>query len=357
VENPNTRKFRHGQLDYVRAHRPALLVAALTIWRWGRRSPLIKRGAEFGSYGQWTRWIRDPLLALGVPDPVLRITAARDKDPVRQAKIEVFDKWWEAHKAAALRASALADSVKAAIASVASVEGKRHSDGSRQGAAAFCHRHIGSQIGGYELELVEEPDSKRKSGGLYRLKLVSAGDDEVNGNQNTSADADIREDGIRKASAEASANDTKSSSEVNGLNEQQEHKTQENLGSDSAGDADDADDSPADSEKFDAYNLEALKTSTAYFNAASLQDQKFIETTGESSASSAGSSNHIINCSDNNGLRHADALADALRMPKRPDEHPQNSSDVREKINCKKSGSKIAGLKAGHIPRSKARPK
>ena len=192
VENPNTRKFRHGQLDYVRAHRPALLVAALTIWRWGRRSPLVKRGAEFGSYGQWTRWIRDPLLALGVPDPVLRIAAARDKDPVRQAKIEVFDKWWEAHGAAALRASALADSVKAAIASVASVEGKRHSDGSRQSAAAFCHRHIGSQIGGYELELVEEPDSKRKSGGLYRLKLVSGGDDEVNTNQNTSADADIR---------------------------------------------------------------------------------------------------------------------------------------------------------------------
>jgi hypothetical protein len=214
VENPNTRKFRHGQLDYVRAHRPELIVAALTIWRWGRRSPLVKRGAEFGSYGQWTRWVRDPLLALGVPDPVLRIAAARDKDPVRQAKIEVFDKWWEEHKAAALRASALADSVKAAIASVASSEGKRHSDGNRQGAAAFCHRHIGSQIGGYELELVEEPDSKRKSGGLYRLKLVFGGDGEVNSNQNTSADADIREGGIRKASAAASANDTKSSSDT-----------------------------------------------------------------------------------------------------------------------------------------------
>jgi putative DNA primase/helicase len=107
VENPNTRKFRHRQLDYVRDHRSELLVAALTIWRWGRRSTLVKRGAEFGSYEQWAGWIRDPLLALGVPDPVLRITAARDKDPVRQAKIEVFDKWWEAHKAVALRAQRL----------------------------------------------------------------------------------------------------------------------------------------------------------------------------------------------------------------------------------------------------------
>ena len=60
----------------------------MTIWRWGRRSPLVKRGAEFGSYNQWTRWVRDPLLALGVPDPVRRIAAARDKDPVRQAKID-----------------------------------------------------------------------------------------------------------------------------------------------------------------------------------------------------------------------------------------------------------------------------
>ena len=345
VENPNTRKFRHSQLHYVRDHRSELLVAALTIWRWGRRSALVKRGAEFGSYEQWASWVRDPLLNLGVPDPVLRITAARDKDPVRQAKIEVFDKWWEAHKAAALRASALADGVKAAIASVAHVEGKRHSDSSRQGAAAFCHRHIGSQIGGYELELVEEPDSKRKSGGLYRLKGVSDGDDEVNCNQNTSADADIREGGIRKASAEASANNTKSSSEVNGLNKQQKYNMQENRGSNSAEDADDADDSPADSEKFDSYNLEALKTPSASFKSARLQDQKFIETTGKSSASSAETSNHIINCSDNNGLRHADALADALRMPTRPDEHPQGQSDVHEKVNRKKSGSKYPGLR------------
>ena len=206
---------------------------------------------------------------------------------MRQAKIEAFDKWWAAHRSTALRASALADSVKAAITSIANVEGKRHSDSSRQSAAAFCHRHIGSQIGGYELELVEEPDSKRKSGGLYRLKLVSGGDDEVNTNQNTSADADIPEDGIRKASAEASANDTKSSSEVNGLNKQQKYNTQENPGSDSADDADGADDSPAVSEKFDSYNLEALKTSSAGFKAASLQDRKFVETAGESSASSA----------------------------------------------------------------------
>jgi hypothetical protein len=163
--------------------------------------------------------------------------------------------------------------------------------------------------------------------------------------------------GIRKASAEASANDTKSSSEVNGLNEQQKYKTQENPGSDSADGADDADDSPAVSEKVDSYNLEALKTSTACFKAASLQDQKFIETTGESSASSAESYDHIMNDSDNNGLCHADALADAPRMPTSPDEHPQNPSDVHEKVNRKKSGSKIPGLKAGHIPRPKPRPK
>jgi hypothetical protein len=154
-----------------------------------------------------------------------------------------------------------------------------------------------------------------------------------------------------------SANDTKCRCEVKGLNKEQKYNTQENPSSDAADDADDADDSPAVSEKFDSYNLEALKTSSAGFKAASLQYKKFIETTGESSASSAESSNHIINDSDNNGLCHADALPDALRMPTRPDEHPQNPSDVHEKVNRKKSGSKIAGLKAAHIARPKARPK
>jgi hypothetical protein len=98
-----------------------------------------------------------------------------------------------------------------------------------------------------------------------------------------------------------------------------------------------------------------LKTSSAGFKAAKLQDQKFIETAGVSSASSAESSDHIINNSDNNG--HADGHADALRMPTGPGEHPQNPSDVHEKVNRKKSGGKIAGLSAGHIPRPKPRPK
>ncbi len=357
VENPNTRKFRHGQLDYVRAHRPALLVAALTIWRWGRRSPLVSAALSsvptisglVGSATHCSPWaFRTPSGAL--PQRVTKILCGKPRSRSSISGGRRTGAW------PCGRAPWPTVSRRLSPAS-RSVEGKRHSDGSRQGAAAFCHRHIGSQIGGYELELVEEPDSKRKSGGLYRLKLVSGGDDEVNSNQNTSADADIREGGIRKASAEASANDTKSSSEVNGLNKQQKYNTQENPGSDSADDADDADDSPAVSEKFNSYNLEALKTSSAGFKAARLQDQKFIETAGESSASSAESSNHIINDSDNNDLCPADALADALRMPTRPDEHPQNPSDVHEKVNRKKSGSKIAGLKAGHIPRPKARPK
>lgn len=321
----------------------------------GPAIPLIKRGAEFGSYNQWARWVRDPLLALGVPDPVLRIAAARGKDPVRQAKIEVFDKWWAMHGNVALRASALAENVKAAIASLAQVEGKRRSDGNRQSAASFCHRHIGSQIGGYELELVEEPDSKHKSGGLYRLKLIHGGDDEANIDQNTSADADVREGGIRKASAEASANDTKSSSEINGLNKQQKYNTQDSRESDSADNADDADDSPAVSEKCDSHSLAALKTPTASFEAARLQDRKFIETAGESSAPSVELSDGVKNYRYNNRLCAADAPADALRMPAHLSEHPQNPFDAREKVNRKKSGSKIVGLKAAHVPRPKPR--
>jgi hypothetical protein len=245
----------------------------------------------------------------------------------------------------------LADSVKAAIANVASVEGKRHSESNRQSAASFCHRHVGSQIGAYELELVDEPDAKHKSGGLYRLNFVSGRDNDGNSDLNSSADADTPDVGIRRASAEASA---EASAVNNDLNSQEKSDSRVYA---VTGFADDADDSPAHSEKLDSYNLEALETPSASFEAARLQDREIMETAGESSASSAEPSNHIRNRSDNNHLCPADALADALRAPTRPEEHPQKRPDAREEVNRKKSGSKMAGLRAGRVPRPKARPK
>src|SRR5215217_3800052 len=69
TENPEARPFRTDIRLEVRRRRQELLAAALTIWRWGRLSTNLAQGRALGSFEQWCRWVRDPLLALGCQDP------------------------------------------------------------------------------------------------------------------------------------------------------------------------------------------------------------------------------------------------------------------------------------------------
>jgi hypothetical protein len=57
----------------VTERRTELLAALLTIWRWGRITQGIVPGRTLGSFEQWGRWVRDPLLALGCKDPADRV--------------------------------------------------------------------------------------------------------------------------------------------------------------------------------------------------------------------------------------------------------------------------------------------
>ena len=83
MENPEQRKFAPGFLDHVFAERANLLAAALTIWRWGRQTQP-KPGKPIGSYEVWAQWCRDPLLALGMRDPVDRLAEIKAADPKRR---------------------------------------------------------------------------------------------------------------------------------------------------------------------------------------------------------------------------------------------------------------------------------
>lgn len=74
------------------------MTAALTIWKWGRlNESALRPGRPLGSYETWSRWVRDPLLALGCADPVERTALLKARDPIRERNAQLFTEWWARH--------------------------------------------------------------------------------------------------------------------------------------------------------------------------------------------------------------------------------------------------------------------
>jgi hypothetical protein len=116
TENPESRTFPGNLLAEIFRDRVALLADVLTIWRWGRQQgDALTCGKALGSFETWTRWCRDPLLALGCADPVERIAAAKAEDPRRRAIAELFGCWWEWHRAASVTVAGLHPAVTALL--------------------------------------------------------------------------------------------------------------------------------------------------------------------------------------------------------------------------------------------------
>jgi len=96
TEDPEARPFTTDILAEVKSRRAELLAALLTIWRWGRMEKL-SPGMPLGSFEQWGRWVRDPLLALGCQDPAERVSETKEHDFRRQQIAELFEVWWRRH--------------------------------------------------------------------------------------------------------------------------------------------------------------------------------------------------------------------------------------------------------------------
>jgi hypothetical protein len=146
MESPEQRPFAPGFLDRIFAERTNLLAAALTIWRWGRQTQL-KSGKPLGSYEVWAQWCRDPLLTLGMPDPVKRLDEIKAADPKRRALIAIFDQWQESHGDTLLKAQDLNHGVVGLIPGAITRDGAI----SRQKVAGFLATHDGTRAGGYVL--------------------------------------------------------------------------------------------------------------------------------------------------------------------------------------------------------------
>jgi len=160
MEAPEQRKFAPGFLDRVFAKRTTLLAAALTIWRWGRQARL-EPGKPIGSYEVWAQWCRDPLLALGMRDPVDRIAEIKAADPKRRTLIGIFEQWSASHGDIILKASDLADEVIKQIDDKAVVRADGSLQYSRQRVASFLTGHANTRVGGYVLtKMMLGPASK-----------------------------------------------------------------------------------------------------------------------------------------------------------------------------------------------------
>ena len=115
TEDPEARPFTTDIRVEVTQRRTELLAALLTIWRWGRIATDIKPGIALGSFAQWCRWVRDPLLALGCQDPVERVSEAKERDGRRQAVADLFAIWWDKHHDHPVAVRQLHDDVKQAL--------------------------------------------------------------------------------------------------------------------------------------------------------------------------------------------------------------------------------------------------
>jgi hypothetical protein len=112
IEDPETRAFPTNIRKTVIEQRSALLAAALTIWRWGRVQSELPRGLPLGSFDQWARWVRDPLLALGCFDPVQRLIKDKKKDGHRQEVVAIFQLWHRIHGEKPVTAFMLSQQIK-----------------------------------------------------------------------------------------------------------------------------------------------------------------------------------------------------------------------------------------------------
>src|SRR5262249_2841182 len=92
-ERPELRQFDTDVIETILANRSALVTAVLTVLRaWHVSGDYIEMG-PFGSFGNWCRRIRAPLLWLGRTDPCDTIWKIRDKDPKRTSLNTVLVQW------------------------------------------------------------------------------------------------------------------------------------------------------------------------------------------------------------------------------------------------------------------------
>ncbi|MCF8209062.1 MAG: RepB family DNA primase [Rhodoferax sp.] len=95
VETPATREFKSDPLATIKADRAKYVSLALTIVRaWIASGESEIPCKSLASYLQWTAWVRQPLLWLGMPDPATRVFEQLAQDPDREVLGRMLNLWF-----------------------------------------------------------------------------------------------------------------------------------------------------------------------------------------------------------------------------------------------------------------------
>jgi hypothetical protein len=91
-ERPETRKFEIDLKTFIPKHRPELIAAGLTVLRSHLAAGLPGAAglSPFGSFEQWSRWVRGALVWLGEPDPCRTRRYIEADDPAHEAAATLF---------------------------------------------------------------------------------------------------------------------------------------------------------------------------------------------------------------------------------------------------------------------------
>jgi hypothetical protein len=158
IEDPESRSFTNNILADVAARRRELLAALLTIWRWGRIADL-RTGRPLGSFEQWGKWVRDPLLALGCQDPADRVMEAKERDGHRQMIAELFTIWWQRHEERPVTIRQIHDQVR----QIADPQNR-----GRQHLASVLEKLAGTRTAGFVF--TRQPPAGRWGAATYALR-------------------------------------------------------------------------------------------------------------------------------------------------------------------------------------------
>lgn len=93
TEQPELQTYPFHPVELARQHRARYVVAALTVIRAYLASGETVGASAIGSYQEWSRLVREPLIWLGQPDPVDVIARARRGDPRLQRLVDVVSSW------------------------------------------------------------------------------------------------------------------------------------------------------------------------------------------------------------------------------------------------------------------------